>query len=387
MATADPLALSAITNEIYGKAAFAAANLGQLPLSDEDMSKTSKFLAQVGDYTYALSRKVLGGGEISEEDYKSIKTLSSYAEKMSDALIKMEEQIYSGSMHFSDITRTSHTVATKVKAMSESVKNLEAAFTEYPSLIYDGPFSEHIDVASPVFLFGKEEVSKEQAMDAAKKLAGKENGAEIEFAGENGGKIPTFNFSVTDKKDKNHSLYIEITKAGGYPLILIDNRFVGDKNISLDDAKHKAAEFIKMLGFENMRESYYEIKNNTAVINYSFNQDSVTVYPDLMKVKIALDNGAVTGFEARGYLMHHYTRTIPHNIKTREQARENISPMVEVISARMAIIPKGSQREVLCHEFKCTLDKKTFLIYINAETGREEDILMLIETPDGTLVI
>ena len=44
-------------------------------------------------------------------------------------------------------------------------------------------------------------------------------------------------------------------------------------------------------------------------------------------------------------------------------------------------------REVLCYEFKGTYMNKNFIVYINAENGREEEILLLIESENGILTI
>ncbi len=39
-----------------------------------------------------------------------------------------------------------------------------------------------------------------------------------------------------------------------------------------------------------MKETYYMMQNGNIVINYAYLQDDVTVYSDLIKVKIALDD-------------------------------------------------------------------------------------------------
>ena len=40
---------------------------------------------------------------------------------------------------------------------------------------------------------------------------------------------------------------------------------------------------------------------------------------------------------------------------------------------------------MLCWEFKGKVDDTDFLVYINCETGKEEDILVIVNTPNGTL--
>ena len=51
------------------------------------------------------------------------------------------------------------------------------------------------------------------------------------------------------------------------------------------------------------------------------------------------------------------------------------------------MIPTEYQTEILCWEFKGNVDDRQFLVYINVETGKEEDVLVILETPNGTLTM
>ena len=50
-------------------------------------------------------------------------------------------------------------------------------------------------------------------------------------------------------------------------------------------------------------------------------------------------------------------------------------------------IPTEWKSEILCYEFKGKVDDREFLVYINTENGREEDILIITNTPNGTLAM
>ena len=136
-----------------------------------------------------------------------------------------------------------------------------------------------------------------------------------------------------------------------------------------------------------MKESYYDRSNNVATINYAYVQNGVTMYSDLIKVKIALDNGDIIGFESRGYLMSHKQRDIPQNLISEAAAKAKINPHLTIRTSSMAMIPLESKREVLCYAFQGSFDDQNFIIYINAATGKEEKILMLIESEDGILTM
>ena len=117
-------------------------------------------------------------------------------------------------------------------------------------------------------------------------------------------------------------------------------------------------------------------------------QDDVIIYPDLIKVKVALDNGEILGLETSGYLNNHIETRDLSKIKIQiEQARQTINPDLEIGSEGLAVIPTEWKTEILCYEFKGKVEDREFLVYINAENGREEDVLMITNTPNGTLTM
>ena len=56
-----------------------------------------------------------------------------------------------------------------------------------------------------------------------------------------------------------------------------------------------------------------------------------------------------------------------------------------VSEVRLALIPMESGQEKLCWEFTGTINEKDFIIYVNAQTGTEEDILMIQHTNEGDI--
>ena len=71
--------------------------------------------------------------------------------------------------------------------------------------------------------------------------------------------------------------------------------------------------------------------------------------------------------------------------EAKEKAKEGLNKNLEIISENLAIIPTEWKTEVLCWEFKGKVNDTDFLVYINAENGKEEDILVITNTPNGTL--
>ena len=122
-------------------------------------------------------------------------------------------------------------------------------------------------------------------------------------------------------------------------------------------------------------------------INYAYVQDNAVIYPDLIKLKIALDNGEVLGMETTGYLNSHFERDLPNIKVSKEEAKENLNKNLKIMSEGLAVIPTEFKTEIFCWEFKGNVEGKDFLVYINVETGKEEDVLVIRDTPNGTLTM
>lgn len=382
--------LSTISSELFRETTAAKACLAQLPISDVQMEKTEKFLSQIGDYTYSLSQKSIYNEEISDEDYKNLSSLAEYAKTLSGELLKMQEDIYSGEINFGNIGKEGDKHLSNVaEAAGGSVlsnfENVEKEFQEYPSLIYDGPFSEHIEKINPVMTKDKKKYKEEEALKKAKEFLGDWWGEKLVPDGESSNTaLESYLFKGwTD----DARIYAAFTKKGAYPLYFLVSREIGEEKISVENAISIAKKYLSDKGYAAMHESYYDKSNGMATINFAYKQGDVTCYSDLIKVKVALDNGEVIGIETNGYLMSHTQRNLETPVLSAEEARGKINRHLKVNDINLALIPKKSKTEVLCYEIKGKHEGRNFLIYINALNGREEQILMLVESEDGILTI
>ena len=107
-----------------------------------------------------------------------------------------------------------------------------------------------------------------------------------------------------------------------------------------------------------------------------------------MKVSVALDTGTVCGFEAKGYLTAHTLRQLPEVSVSAEEARSAVPETLTVLATQLALVPSEGRYETLCHEFKCTAaDGRHYIIYVNAQTGAQHKILILLEDESGALTL
>ena len=375
-----------LTN-VWRESNLAQAYLSQLPIESQELEKTEKFLNQVSDYSYSLSRKNIYNESLTDEELKNLKDLHTYSVELENTLNQLADDINSGRIKWNELTNKGTTAfAQQVSTSSlEGFSNLEENFHEYSGLIYDGAFSEHLTSNEPKALTG-DDIDEETAKQKAIEFIGKDNVKEVENLGySENATIPEYNFSV--KTSSEDSVNISISKKGGHIVYMNSNRNVNTEVISQEEANLKGKEFLSNHGFKDMKETYYLKQDGIVTINYAYTQNDVVVYSDLIKVKVALDNGEVLGIETTGYLNNHTQRDTSKVKISKEEAKKNLNKDLQISSEGLAIIPTEYKTEILCYEFKGKVDEQEFLVYINAENGREEDILVITNTPNGTLAM
>ena len=378
---------------VWREANLAQSYLARLPMGSQELANTSKFLNQVSDYSFSLSRKNINNQNLTEDDFNNLKELHTYSVDLENTLNQLSADINDGRIKWGELTNKGSSIfLTQVSNISkDSFDNLEENFHEYSGLIYDGAFSEHITSVEKKGLTG-EEISEEEAKKIATDFIGNDRVGEINSNGvSEDTDIPSYDFSIKAKNDKKEIITVSVSKKGGHIIFMNYNRNVEAESISQERADEIGKNFLNSKGFPNMKETYYLKQNGVVTINYAYNQKStngdVVVYPDLIKVKVALDNGEILGIETTGYLNSHYERNIPAAKITKEKAKENLNKSLQIESEGMAIIPTEFKTEILCWEFKGKVDDTEFLVYINAQTGAEEDILVIKNTPNGTLTM
>lgn len=101
-----------------------------------------------------------------------------------------------------------------------------------------------------------------------------------------------------------------------------------------------------------------------------------------------MDNGEILSFDARGYITNHTQRTLDPPALTKEEAAVKLSADLNIIDTKLCVIPSDGLKERYCHEFYCrTNDGEHLLVYINADTGEEEQILLLQIGENGRLTV
>lgn len=371
---------------LWREANLAETYLSMLPIESQDLENTEKFLNQVSDYSFSLSRKNIGGENLSNDDISTLEELYKYSIELNDAVHQISNDLSVGTLTWKDLTKDKDVSFAQQVSSDFSLGNtLEQNFKEYSGLIYDGAYSEHILLNEKKALVG-DDIEENEAESKAKEFVGLDNIVETTSLGySENANIPVYTFNIKNKNQENFT--ISISKTAGFIVYMNSDREIKEEKISLDEANKKGKEFLKEKGFDNMQQTYYLKNEGIVTINYAYSQDGVIMYPDLIKLKIALDNGQVLGVETTGYLNNHTIRDISKVKITKEQAKEKLNKNLDIESEILAVIPTDWKTELLCYEFKGKVGDTNYIVYINAETGKEEKILVITDTPNGILTM
>lgn len=379
-----------VLHDVWREASSASSTLTQLPISLGVISNTKKFLTQVSDLSRVIARQSALGIEINEDQEKTLAELHKLSVTLESNLSEMHQDLINGNLKWENVAKE------ETKEMKETSEDMPVTFSsvnsdfeEMPTLIYDGPFSEHMQNRKALGLTG-DKVTENQAIANLHKFIGKDRVENVQkLADNNNGIIDTFNFRIALNGNNKSSNIAEadVSVKGGHVIWFLHNREVGEKTIDVEKAMEIGAKFLNDRGYKNMKQSYYLKSDEIATINYAYHKDGITYYPDLMKVKVALDNGEVVGFEANGYFMNHRERNLEPPKLTEEEARQLVRKGEDIKSSGLAVIPTNYGTELLCYEFKGKLEDRDFIVYINAYTGKEEQVLIIINSEEGILTM
>lgn len=375
--------------QIMDDAASAKDKLAQMPISHADSAATEKFLTQAADYSYFIIQKHLEGQDITPEQREALKGIQLNAEAFNNELNVLADNLIEKNfiVGMAKAGMDTNNDGMSTNTFVTSLVNLDKEVAKAPELIYDGPFADQMINKKPVGLSGNQ-VDMNKAQQAALNFIGRENKGNIQAFEEGEGindlKIPSYTFQIENNNGRDLMTYVSVSKQGGKVLNMTNPRGVNDKKLSVEQGLKKAQEYLINKGFDNMEPNYNLRYDGTVLYNFVYTEGDVTIYPDLIKVKVALDTGEIVGFDASAYYLNHQNRNLNQATLSESEARAQVKTDFNIDSIRLAMIPKG-EKEVVCYEFKGKYEGADFIVYINAQTGQEEQILQIIKNENGTL--
>ena len=362
-----------LLGDVSKSSEIAANALSALSSADAGVEQTMKFINQTGDFARYLETRLQSGEDFSAEEKESVKKIHEMLKKLSDELKKVKDNISEGYLFIN--SEDGNNIV-----LSDIFTGLNDPSVEYPQLIYDGPFSDALIDKEAKGISG-EEIDETRAREIAASLFG-DAIQNLSFDGEWGGDIETLNFSCTLSGAETT---LQFAKKGGMLLSVSGNRNVDEQKLDVEECVNKASDFLKKCGFNDMGDVWTANDNNVVYVNFAPVANSVVVYPDLIKVKVAADTGDVLGMDALNYAFNHTSREIPSPAISAEQAKNSLSSP-DARGGTLCLIPYKTNAEKLAYEFILDADG-TYYIYVDALTGEEINVLYVISTTGGMKLI
>ena len=368
--------LLSLSTSLFCEGEIAKNALAGLPNGNKNSSTLYKFLSQVGNYAVTVSKNS-AQGKISEEEnkkitqlYKTSKTISKVVEDVNKSYDNIED--------FTKIMEDNIKEKIDVNTLAASLDGLEESLNDYPTLIYDGPFSDHILKKEPIMTANAAKYSKSSALKKAENFFGLNN--RLNYSGEQKGKLKCYRF-------EGDNISCCVTENGGYIAYMRNSREIGQSRFSAEEAIQTAENFLMKNGIKNMKETYYYAVDGECTVNFAYMSDDTLCYTDLIKVGVALDTGEIVFYEAYGYLTNHTTRSFDKANHTLEEARKELNKELKVISNKICLIPADSGSEIRCYEFLCeTQEKGKIFVYISVKNLDTVKVLLVEESTAGILV-
>ena len=366
-------------NEISKNTTEAAGNLSSLPINIGGIDDTISFVNQVSGYTQSLAQKLDKGESLTDADKKTLTELEQSFSELKNNINKLSQDYYNG-----NILSSSQSIDGDFNDFTLSLQGVKSADVDYPTMIYDGPFSDS-QVNRKIKNISNVVSSEASARDRMLKLFKNASNEAVEYLGETGGKFQTYDYKVS--LQNGDTLFVQMTKNGAELLTVSGTNDSSAKNISTTDAINVAKQFVKSAGIDNMECVWSDVVSNDAYINLAPIVNNTIIYPDLIKVKVDLATGNVLGYEATSFFTNHSQRNVESSTISDDEAKQLVPDGFKILSCKNALAPLEYGREVLCKELKCSKDGDIYYLYYNAKTGACENILRVVDTDDGSLLI
>ena len=365
-----------VLTNLYSNCTMANNNLSMLPISNTKIKNVNDFVNKLGGYVYSLLTKVNNNQSFSDYDYQTINDLHSESQRL---MVAYNEHISSLKFDYKILKDVNFSDGDK-SSFDAGLVNSDNS--KVPTLIYDGPFADSV-VNKEIKGLPNNEITKEQAYDIVMTQLTMLDVTSIRYVGESDGNFYTYNFSV---EADNRTLFVQVSKMGGKIVDITGysngNTIKYDLNICIDMAETLA----RSLGYDNVYQVWYAENNNIVYINLAPIINHVIYYPDLVKVKVDKCAGVIA-LEGKNYWYNHIERDLNNINVTFDKAQNNLSKALTVNERNYALIPNKYSGETLTYEFVCTWKDYTYYVYIDVSTGEEVNIMRVIKTTSGDLII
>ncbi|NLY90595.1 MAG: germination protein YpeB [Firmicutes bacterium] len=387
-------------SDIWRQAYLSQEDLGQLPLTAIELTRTKEFLAKVGAFAFNTVSKLntetaapvsTGDGSIqhlSDQDWQTLNALHRQAKYLVDQLVDLQESMLESGEKWLGVDRLSASALAadvtdrlETNKITKSFMMLEDGFQRLPEPEMEGNL---LNIRpAPKGITG-EEISQEQGKELASNFVNKDEPRyEVTYEGKTNGDYPLYIYNLNKKGEKGRAAEsgrLALTTKGGHLAWLLKERPVAERKLTLDEAKEAARKYLESRDYAGMKPVAVEEYRNVVVVALCPVRGGIMIYPEMIKVQVAMDDGEIMGVETMSYLtFHDPQRTLATPGLTEAEIGQRLNKHLKVEAINQAVILNDQYEEVLTYEYTGRVGENRYRVYLNAATGEEERIQRIDE--------
>ncbi|HBF36037.1 MAG TPA: hypothetical protein DDW50_01810 [Firmicutes bacterium] len=356
-------------------------DLGQLPLTSLDLSRCKMLFAESSAFCFnSAQNRLLKGTPVNEREWGSLRSLRDQTQMVSRQLNNLRNDFYNNRARWLQVDRMgtlgASGMATNMNTnkVTKSFLMLEDGLKRVPDVQFQGNNLNF--VPKPTGLTGRDISSRDALGIAQKCVASEIKKPIVKYEGLIKGSVPSYMCSCSDPSRPDDIRHLSISVRGGHVLWMLGNRLVSKGSLNFDQARAKAIAFLERNGYDGMEQVAQERFGNISAITCIPKRNGVLWYPEMVKIQVAEDNGEIMGLDAVPYFTF-YNPNESMTIKpryTENRIRHFLNPHIKLEKICLSQVLDEMYNKVPCYEVACIQGNERFLLYYNANTGKEEKI-------------
>lgn len=363
--------------QIWQLTSQAQTEITQLPVTWLPFLRTEQFLTKIANFSYKASVRDLTKQPLSQKEVAVLNHLYENSAELTDQFAFIQTKVMEGQLRWTDVEDS---IVQNAKGGGQSIadgfRNVDETVGAYRELDWGTPVTNMYTSKATNDLPGdmitaeqvREKVLQFVNIDPQQQLLVTENGKGTAFE--------TYAAVIQNRRNQPQ-LQFDFAKKGGHLLLYMNNRSIGAKTATVEQARQQAMTFLEQHQFKNMQIVNYDVWQNQVIFTAVQQHNQMLIYPESIIVKVALDRAEVIGLQATDYVFGQHERHFSKPTLSSTEARKRLHVHFKRESERLAVIKNENGDEVVCYQFIGTLNDGRYRIFINADTGEEEQVDLL----------
>lgn len=334
------------------------SNMGELPLGEISLEGVCGLLDDLYGQTYRYSQ--------AEVDLTTIDLLYDQVQYVNHELnqLLLNKQLEYPWVSWYEYFSTSVTVPKFFQAFARINAGLGEIRGENP--LREGTLIRRGEIMG-------ESIESDQAVEIARMFTGQN--LNFQVINEAKGEIPTYTVEATDGQDR---IIVEVSQKGGFVLWMVHSREVGESRLTSEEMVARGLDFLEQRGFTTLHATDFQLLQHRATITFVPARDGILRYGEPLKVQVSAADGSILGFWGTPYYLAQGREVkLDPATEIKWEPEEKIRAGLKILDQKLALVETADHGEVLTTRLGVQHQDDYYLIYLNAQTGEEEQIVQV----------